>query len=258
MINLKRLIFIQRISIFFLFSFSIFSAPLKIGVASDFNEKLVRFIMKQDETLDIEIVKYKNMDNLNRDLLDKKIDINIFQTLDYLNEYNNLNNSSIISIGKTYLESIGIYSKKHSSIKNIVKGNIIAIPNDLSNEKRSLIFLEKVGLIKLDHKKEITIDNIVSRLFNIKIIGVEPPILPRALQMADYVILSNTLAFDLGYIPRIDSLFLEDADKKYINIIATRKKLLKKKKIIRFSELVQSEEIKIFILEKYGNNIILF
>ena len=104
MINLKRLIFIQRISIFFLFSFSIFSAPLKIGVASDFNEKLVRFIMKQDETLDIEIVKYKNMDNLNRDLLDKKIDINIFQTLDYLNEYNNLNNSSIISIGKTYLE----------------------------------------------------------------------------------------------------------------------------------------------------------
>ena len=258
MINLKRLIFIQRISIFFLFSFSIFSAPLKIGVASDFNEKLVRFIMKQDETLDIEIVKYKNMDNLNRDLLDKKIDINIFQTLDYLNEYNNLNNSSIISIGKTYLESIGIYSKKHSSIKNIVKGNIIAIPNDLSNEKRSLIFLEKVGLIKLDHKKEITIDNIVSRLFNIKIIGIEPRMLPRVLKMADYVILNNTLAFDLGYIPRIDSLFLEDANKKYINIIATRKKLLKKKKIIRFSELVQSEEIKIFILEKYGNNIILF
>ncbi len=258
MINLKRLIFIQRISIFFLFSFSIFSAPLKIGVASDFNEKLVRFIMKQDETLDIEIVKYKNMDNLNRDLLDKKIDINIFQTLDYLNEYNNLNNSSIISIGKTYLESIGIYSKKHSSIKNIVKGNIIAIPNDLSNEKRSLIFLEKVGLIKLDHKKEITIDNIISRLFNIKIIGIEPRMLPRVLKMADYVILNNTLAFDLGYIPRIDSLFLEDANKKYINIIATRKKLLKKKKIIRFSELIKSEETKIFILEKYGNNIILF
>jgi len=257
-INLKRLISIQRISIFFLFSFSIFSAPLKIGVASDFNEKLVRFIMKQDETLDIEIVKYKNKDNLNRDLLDKKIDINIFQTLDYLNEYNNLNNSSIISIGKTYLESIGIYSKKHNSIKNIVKGNIIAIPNDLSNEKRSLIFLEKVGLIKLDHKKEITIDNIVSRLFNIKIIGIEPRMLPRVLKMADYVILNNTLAFDLGCIPRIDSLFLEDANKKYINIIATRKKLLKKKKIIRFSELIKSEETKIFILEKYGNNIILF
>lgn len=258
MINLKRLIFIQRISIFFLFSLSIFSAPLKIGVVSDFNEKLVRFIMKQDETLDIKIVKYKNKNNLNRDLLDKKIDINIFQTLDYLNEYNNLNNSSISSIGKTYLESIGIYSKKHNSIKNIVRGNIIAIPNDLSNEKRSLIFLEKVGLIKLDHKKEITIDNIVSRLFDIKIIGIEPPMLPRVLKMADYVILNNTLAFDLGYIPRIDSLFLEDTNKKYINIIATRKKLLKKKKIIRFSELIKSEETKIFILEKYGNNIILF
>ncbi|HAS79332.1 MAG TPA: hypothetical protein DCR90_00300 [Fusobacteriaceae bacterium] len=66
------------------------------------------------------------------------------------------------------------------------------------------------------------------------------------------------MAFDLGYIPRIDSLFLEDANKKYINIIATRKKLLKKKKIIRFSELIKSEETKIFILEKYGNNIILF
>ncbi len=47
----------QRISLFFLLSVSLLSAPLKIGVSSDFNAQLVNFIMEQDKTLDIELGK---------------------------------------------------------------------------------------------------------------------------------------------------------------------------------------------------------
>ncbi|OQY41908.1 MAG: hypothetical protein B6227_03785 [Fusobacteriia bacterium 4572_74] len=258
MINLKKSIFIQKISIFFLISFSLFSAPLKIGISSNFNMELVNFIMKQDETLDIELIKYENDKNLNRDLLDKKIDINIFQTLNYLNSYNKLNNTSIKSIGKTYVEPMGIYSNKRSSIKSMVAGDIIAVPNDPSNKKRALIFLEKMGFIKLDHEIKITIDEILSNPFKIKIIGVDNFILPRVLEVADYVILSGGAAFSIGYTPETDSLFLENFNKKYVNVVATRKKMLKNKKIIRFSKLVQSKETKLFILEKCGNNITFF
>ena len=258
MINLKKSAFIQRISLFCLLSLSLFSAPLKIGVSSDFNAELVNFIMEQDKTLDIELVRYENNKNLNRDLLDEKIDVNIFQTLDYLNSYNDLNNSSIESIGETYTELIGIYSDKHSTIKSMVAGDIIAVPNDPSNKKRSLIFLEKMGLIKLDHGEKITIDGILSNPFKIEIVGVDTSILPRFLEVADYVILNGGMAFSVGYTPKIDSLFLEDFNKKYINIIASREKMLENKKIVRFSKLVQSKETKLFILEKYGNNVRFF
>ena len=258
MINLKKSAFIQRISLFCLLSLTLFSAPLKIGVSSDFNVELVKSIMKQDKTLDIELIKYENEKFLNRDLLEKKIDINIFQTLDYLNSYNDLNESTIESIGETYIEPMGIYSDKRSSIKSMVAGDVIAIPNDPSNKKRSLIFLEKMGLIELDHKKQITIDGILSNPFQIEIASVETSILPRFLEVADYVILNAGMAFDIGYIPKIDSLFLEDFNKKYINIVAVREKMLKNKKVVRFSKLIKSKETKIFILEKYGNNVSFF
>ncbi|WP_028857416.1 MetQ/NlpA family ABC transporter substrate-binding protein [Psychrilyobacter atlanticus] len=258
MINLKKSVFIQRISLFFLLSLSLFSAPLKIGVSSDFNAELVNFIMEQDKTLDIELVRYEKNKNLNRELLDEKIDVNIFQTLDYLNSYNDLNDSSLESIGETYTEPIGIYSDKHSTIKSMVAGDIIAVPNDPSNKKRSLIFLEKMGLIKLDHRKQITIDRILSNPFKIEIVGVDASILPRFLEVADYVILNGGMAFSVGYTPEIDSLFLEDFNKKYINIIASREEMLENKKVVRFSKLIQSKETKLFILEKYGNNVSFF
>ncbi|UUV17759.1 MetQ/NlpA family ABC transporter substrate-binding protein [Fusobacteria bacterium ZRK30] len=227
-------------------------------MSSDFNAELVNFIMKQDKTLDIELVRYENNKNLNRDLLDEKIDINIFQTLDYLNSYNDLNDSSIESIGETYTEPMGVYSDKHNTIKSMVAGDIIAVPNDPSNKKRSLIFLEKMGLVKLDHGKQITIDGILSNPFKIEIVGVDASILPRFLEVADYVILSGGTAFSVGYTPEIDSLFLENFNKKYINIIAAREEMLENKKIVRFSKLVQSKETKLFILEKYGNNVRFF
>ena len=258
MINLKKLVLIRKISLFLLLNLSLFSAPLKVGVSSNFNFELVKFIMEQDRTLDIELVRYENNKNLNRDLLNKKIDVNIFQTLDYLNTYNKLNDSSIISIEETYVEPMGIYSETNNSIKSIVAGAVIAVPGDPSNEKRALIFLEKMGLVKLDYEKNITIKEILSNPFKIEIVGVETSILPRFLEVADYVILNGGTAFSVGYTPQIDSLFLEDFNKKYINIIAAREKMIKNKKIIQFSKLAKSKETKLFILEKFGNNISFF
>ncbi len=190
--------------------------------------------------------------------MDKKIDLNIFQTLDYLNSYNDLNNSSIKSVEGTYAEPMGIYSKKHNTIKSMVAGDVIAVPDDPSNKKRALIFLEKMGIIGLDHGKKIAIEGILSNPLKIEVVGADTSILPRLLEVADYVILSGGAAFSAGYTPEIDSLFLENFNKKYINIIAAREKMLKNKRIIQFSKLVQSRETKLFILEKYGNNVSFF
>lgn len=255
MISLKKSVFMRQISLFFLINLTLFAAPLKVGVSSNFNVQLVNFIIKQDKTLDIELIKYQSDKNLNKDLLDKKIDVNIFQTLDNLNLYNNLNETNITSISESYIEPMGLYSKKYETIKNIKNKAIIAIPKGPSNKSRSLKILETLGLIKLDHTKQGITNKIISNPFKIEVVEIDNFLLPRFLEIADYVILSCEIALNVGYSPQIDSLFLEGFNKKYVNIIATRENMLKNKKIIRFSELIKSQETKLFILEKYGKNI---
>ena len=238
MINLKKLTIIQKISLFLFLNISIFSAPLKVGINSYLNPELVKFIT-DDEALDIQLIHYENNRKLNRDLLNKKIDVNIFQTLDQLNRYNKLNDNSIISIGETYIEPLGLYSKKNNSIKNIMNRAIITIPKDPSNRRRSLILLEKIGLIKLiDHSENITLKDIVSNPFNIDLIEVEEHMLSRFLEVSDYVIFSSDIAYDIGYNPQADSLFLETSNRKYINVVATRENMIKNKQIIEFSKKI--------------------
>ena len=237
MINLKRLITIQKLSLFFLLNLSILSAPLKVGVNSNLNLKLVQTII-DDNILDIKLIRYENSKKLNRDLLDKKIDVNIFQTLDQLNRYNDLNNDSIISIGETYIEPMGLYSKKNNSIKNITNGAIITVPKDPFNQRRSLILLEKIGLIELpDHNENFTLNDITSNPFNIDLVGVEKHMLSRFLEVSDYIILSSDIAYDVGYIPKIDSLFLGNSSDIYV--VATRENMIKNKQIINFSKEIK-------------------
>ena len=54
-----------------------------------------------------------------------------------------------VPVGKTVLVPIAFYSKRYKSVNEIPAGATIAIPNDPSNEARTLLLLETTGLIKL-------------------------------------------------------------------------------------------------------------
>jgi D-methionine transport system substrate-binding protein len=254
--NLKSIAFITKISLFILLSSSLFASTIKVGVITNFDYKLVEFIKDESSDLKIKIIKFDNTNDLNQALVRKEIDVNLFQTLDSLNNYNLKNKSDLKVIVKGYIEPLGIYSKHYSSIKSIKMGDLIAISDEVSSVSRSLKFLSKVGLLELSSDKDlVTKDDISKNYFNVKIVEVPNSRLPRFLEFADYVVLSGDTAFSMGYLPKYDSLYLENFNPKYTNVVVARKKSINEKKILEFKKKIEGKETKLFILGHYEDNI---
>jgi len=256
MISLKKISFILNISLFLLFTNILLASTIKVGVVSEFDNDLVELVKDQNQDLKIEIIKYKNIKNSNDALVNKKIDINLFQTLDYLTTYNSENDSSLKVVAKEYVEPIGIYSKHYNSIKSIEVGALVVIPRDPSNNSRSLKFLSEIGLLEFPPNKDtVTKNDIVENYFDIEIVEAESSKLPRYLEFADYVVLSGEAAFNTGYIPKYDSLFLETVNPKYTSVVATRKEDVENTNIVKFVKKIKSKETELFILKNYEDNI---
>lgn len=61
-------------------------------------------------------------------LTQKQIDVNLFQHLRFLGEYNVADNANLAPVGATYIVPLGLYSQKHKLIADIPQGGQIAIP----------------------------------------------------------------------------------------------------------------------------------
>lgn len=57
---------------------------------------------------------------------------------------------AIQNIGNTFIIPLNLYSQKVSSVDELKDGDVVAIPDDLTNGGRALKVLEAAGLIELD------------------------------------------------------------------------------------------------------------
>ncbi|MGV2686475.1 ABC transporter substrate-binding protein, partial [Clostridium perfringens] len=109
---------------------------------------LVKPMLKEEGiNLDIRILS----DNVqpNNALAHKEVDVNFFQHVPYMEEYNANNGSELVPVTPIYNAVFGAYSKKYKTIEELPDGATIAIANDPSNIGRSLVMFEKNGLLKL-------------------------------------------------------------------------------------------------------------
>ncbi|MFK5278765.1 MetQ/NlpA family ABC transporter substrate-binding protein, partial [Lacticaseibacillus paracasei] len=66
-----------------------------------------------------------------------QLDVNAFQSYAYFQQYNKLNPSEkLAALGTTYLEPMGLYSKKYKQLREIPDGATIGISNDPANATR--------------------------------------------------------------------------------------------------------------------------
>ena len=54
-----------------------------------------------------------------------------------------------MKFGKIHYEPFGIYPGTKSSLDDIADGDVIAVPNDTTNEARALLLLQDNGIITL-------------------------------------------------------------------------------------------------------------
>ena len=153
------------------------------------------------------------------------IDLNAFQHRIYLqNEIDNYG-YAIQNIGNTFIIPLNLYSQKVSSVDELKDGDVVAIPDDLTNGGRALKVLEAAGLIELDPSAAFnpTVDDITSYKVNITIEELKANTIPSVLPDVAAAVVNGNYALDFGL--KTDEAIYKDSVldvEEYWNLIAAR------------------------------------
>ena len=185
-----------------------------------------RHIAESDQAkkagLKIEVEELNGGVPLNQAVAEGSVDANAFQSIGYLQGFNESNSSKLTPIGTTYIEPMGLYSKKVKSLNDLPNGAKIAIPDNPYNTTRALRLLETAGLIKLpaDFKEGTgTPSDIVENKKNFEFLLIDDTTSVRVLDDVDLIAIGNTIALEGGLNVLKDALFYEKADESTITSI---------------------------------------
>ncbi|MGF6919208.1 D-methionine transport system substrate-binding protein [Paraburkholderia sp. 40] len=97
----------------------------------------------------VKITTFSDYTQPNEALAEHDLDANSFQHKPYLDAQIAARHYRIVPVGYTYVQPIGLYSRKVKSVAVLPQDAAIGVPNDPSNEGRALLLLQSNGLIKL-------------------------------------------------------------------------------------------------------------
>lgn len=233
---------------------------IKIGVSPTPHAEIVEALQPQfkEAGLEVETVIFDDYVQPNEQLAAGDLDANYFQHGPYLEEFTKQNNLDLTSIGNVHIEPMGIYSAKIKSITEVQDGGEVIIPNDATNGGRALLLLEQVGLIKLKDNTNLlsTEADIVENPHNLKFVAMEAQNIPNTYEDADLAIINANFALGAGLNPSNDALLLEAGDSPYANLVAVRTGEEGEEKFKKLIEVLNSDEAKKFIEEKFEGAVV--
>lgn len=223
---------------------------IKVGVIVGAEQQVAEVaqkVAKDKYGLDVELVTFNDYVLPNEALSKGDIDVNAFQHQPYLDGQVKDRGYKLVALGNTFVYPIAGYSKKIKSLDELQEGAQVAIPNDPTNLGRSLLLLQKVGLIKLKDGVGLlpTSLDIIDNPKKLKIVELEAPQLPRSLdddQIA-LAVINTTYASQIGMTPAKDGIFVEDKDSPYVNIIVAREDNKDAENVKKFVQAYQSDEV---------------
>lgn len=192
------------------------------------------------------------------------IDANYFQHVPYLDNFNEENGTSIVSVAGIHYEPFGIYPGTKTDLADLADGDVIAVPNDTTNEARALLLLQDNGIIKLKDGADLlaTVKDIEENPHNIKIQELEAAQVSRVKDEVAFVVLNGNYALEAGFSVAHDAVAYETSDsvaaKTYVNILAVKEGNEENEGIKALAEVLKSEEIKKFINETYDGAVVPF
>jgi len=234
---------------------------LKVGATSVPHAEILEQVKPELEKqgIKLEIVEFNDYVQPNIALNDKELDANYFQHKPYLDNFiTEHSECKLVSAAGIHIEPMGVYSKKVKDLKDLKDGATVAVPNDPTNEGRSLLLLEKAGLLKLKEgvAEKATLQDIVENKKNLKFQEVEAAQVPRTLDDVDAAVINSNFAMQVNLDPTKDSLFIEDSTSPYVNIIAVREGDADRPEIQALIKALKSQTIKDFIKDKYKGAVV--
>lgn len=231
------------------------SEPIKIGVVGEVNE-VWDFVKEKlaADGVEIELVKFTDYATPNVALAEGELDLNSFQTKIFMDSFNEDHGENLVAIADTVIAPLGIYSSSIQDVSEIKANDVIAIPNDVSNEGRALLLLQTAGLIEVDPSKgQIpVVEDITSNPLNLTFETLDSSQTARALDDVDASVINSGMAVDAGFVPTEDAVFLEpvtESSDPYYNAIVSREEDTDNDVFKQIIEAYQAEDTKEVIEE---------
>ena len=224
-----------------------------VGVASDQQKEIWQKVsdsLKNDK-IKIDVKLFSGYTEENPALADGSLDLNSFQHVAYLNNYNKENKKDLTYIGYTIISPFGLYSDKIKDPKELKDGDKVAIPNDPTNGGHALQALQALGVIKLkaDAPESPDVKDIASYKTKIEIKAIQADQLVSTLpDVTAAFINTNYVTDQLHTTPKksaiyIDTDHLDKVSELYKNIIAVRKEDKNKEDFKKILKAYQTPEI---------------
>ncbi len=193
-----------------------------------------------------------------------EIDVNYFQHVPYLDNFNEENGTQLVSVAGIHYEPFGIYPGTKSSLSDIADGDVIAVPNDTTNEARALLLLQDNGILTLkeDAGLKATVKDIVANPHNVKIQELEAAQVSRVKDEVAFVVLNGNYALEAGFSVAHDAVAYETsastAAKTYVNVLVVKAGNENNEGIQALAAVLKSDAIKQFITDTYDGAVVPF
>ena len=212
----------------------------------------------------LEVTEFSDYVQPNNVVESGEFDANYFQHIPYLDSFNEEQGTHLVNAGGIHYEPFGIYPGTKSSLSDIADGDVIAVPNDTTNEARALLLLQDNGIIKLKDGVDLTatVNDITENPNNIDFEELEAAQVARVKDEVAFVVLNGNYALEAGFSVGKDSIAYESSDseaaKTYVNVIAVKEGNENLPKIKALVEALKSDDIKKYINDTYDGAVIPF
>ncbi len=239
------------------------TTTLKVGATPAPHAEVLEVAKKilAEQGIELEIVQFTDYVMPNTSTEDGSIDANYFQHITYMNNFNEENDTHLVSVAGIHYEPFGLYAGKTASIDALPDGAAVGVPNDATNEARALLLLEQEGLIALKEGAGINATklDIVDNPKNLNIVELEAAQLPIRLPDLDMAVINGNYAIDAG-LKMADALAVEAADgdaaEAYVNVLCVKEGREEDEAIQALVKALQSSEVKTYMQETYGGAVV--
>lgn len=193
-----------------------------------------------------------------------EIDANYFQHVPYLDDFNEEKGTALVSVAGIHYEPFGIYPGTKTALSDLSDGDVIAVPNDTTNEARALLLLQDNGIITLTDGAGLraTVKDIVDNPYNIKIQELEAAQVSRVKDEVAFVVLNGNYALEAGFSVAHDAVAYETNDsvaaQTYVNVLVVKEGNENSEGIQALASVLKSDEIKQYIIDTYDGAVVPF
>lgn len=232
---------------------------VKIGVVGKSDPQWAAFEeAAADEGITIELVDFADYAQPNPATTEGELDLNQFQHIVYLADYNVSAGEDLAPIGATAIYPLGLYSTKYDSVEDIPEGETVAVPNDASNQARALLVLQSAGLVELQSGGTIFSDlaDVDEAASKVKVTALEASLTPTSLPDVAAAVINNDFVADAG-LSFEDAIAQDDPTDPnalpYVNVFAARAEDADDETYLKLVEIFQTDpEVQAGLIEASG------